>query len=58
MTLMAEELKVGGHVTWNSEAGYVSGLIVKVHTRNVDYQGYMHHASKDDPKYEIQEQHD
>jgi len=53
MTLMAEEFKVGDHVTWNSEAGYVSGMIIKVHTRDVDYKGYMHHASKDDPQYEI-----
>ena len=50
---MAEEFRVGDHVTWNSESGYVSGMIVKVHTRDVDYKGYMHHASKDDPQYEI-----
>ena len=25
-------LKVGDHVTWNSEAGHVSGTIIKVHT--------------------------
>jgi hypothetical protein len=53
ITLMAEEFKVGDHVTWNSEAGYVSGMIVKVHTRDVDYKGYMHHANKNDPQYEI-----
>jgi len=40
-------------VTWNSEAGRVSGRIIKVHTRDVDYKGYMHHASADDPQYEI-----
>jgi hypothetical protein len=34
-------------------AGYVSGMITKVHTRDVDYKGYMHHASKDAPQYEI-----
>jgi hypothetical protein len=45
--------KVGDHVTWNSEAGHVSGRIIKVHTRNVDYKGYVHHASADDPQYEI-----
>ena len=38
---------------WNSEAGHVSGTIIKVHTRDVDYKGYIHHASKDDPQYEI-----
>ena len=50
---MANTFKVGDHVTWNSEAGHVSGRIVKVHTKNVKYKGYVHHASKDDPQYEI-----
>jgi hypothetical protein len=53
-TTMAHEFKVGDHVTWNSEAGHVSGRIIKVHTRNVAYKGYTHHASEDDPQYEIQ----
>lgn len=38
---------------WNSEAGHVSGRIIKVHTSDSDYKGYTHHASKDDPQYEI-----
>jgi hypothetical protein len=50
---MAQRFKVGDRVTWNSEAGRVSGKIIKVHTRNVNYKGYVHHASKDDPQYEI-----
>jgi hypothetical protein len=45
--------KVGDRVRWNSEAGLVSGRIVKVHTRDTDYMGYTHHASADDPQYEI-----
>ncbi|MEO8630781.1 MAG: DUF2945 domain-containing protein [Betaproteobacteria bacterium] len=48
------KFKVGDHVTWNSEAGHVSGNIIAVHTKDVDYKGYTHHASKDDPQYEIQ----
>jgi hypothetical protein len=48
------KFKVGDRVTWNSEAGHVSGRIIKVHTRNVDYKGYTHHASPDEPQYEIQ----
>jgi hypothetical protein len=52
-SIMANKLKVGDHVTWNSEAGHVSGRVVKVHTKNVNYKGYVHHASKDDPQYEI-----
>lgn len=51
---MTQQFKVGNHVTWNSEAGMVSGHIIKVHTADVDYKGYIHHASKDDPQYEIQ----
>jgi hypothetical protein len=51
---MAKTFKVGDHVTWNSEAGHVSGRIVKVHRKNVTYKGYVHHASKDDPQYEIE----
>jgi len=40
-------------VSWSSEAGRVGGTIIKVHTTNVDYKGYVHHASNDDPQYEI-----
>ena len=36
---MRKRFKVGDHVTWNSEAGHVSSKIIKVHTKNVDYQG-------------------
>ena len=50
---MAKTFKIGDHVSWNSEAGRVSGRIVRVHTRNVNYKGYIHHASEDDPQYEI-----
>lgn len=50
---MAKRFKVGDHVTWNSEAGHVSGRIVKVHTADADYKGHTHHASRDDPQYEI-----
>jgi hypothetical protein len=50
---MAERFKVGDQVTWNSEAGLVSGTIIKVHTKDFDYKGHTHHASKDEPQYEI-----
>ncbi|HET9819855.1 MAG TPA: DUF2945 domain-containing protein [Rhodanobacteraceae bacterium] len=49
----ADRFKVGDHVSWNSEAGRVSGTIVKVHARDFDYKGHTHRASKDDPQYEI-----
>lgn len=48
-----KEFKVGDHVTWNSEAGHVTGKIVKVHTADFYYKGYTHHASQDEPQYEI-----
>jgi hypothetical protein len=50
---MTKKFKVRDHVEWNSEAGQVSGTIIKVHTKDVDYKGYTHHASKDEPQYEI-----
>ena len=50
---MMAKLKVGDRVSWNSEAGRVRGTIVKVHTKDFAFKGYTHHASKDDPQYEI-----
>ena len=43
----------GDHVSWNSEAGHVSGHIVEVHIRDFDYKGHRHHATEDSPQYEI-----
>jgi len=50
---MSTRFKIGDHVTWNSEAGHVSGTIIRVHTKDFDYKGHTHHASADDPQYEI-----
>lgn len=50
---MTKRFKVGDHVTWNSEAGRVGGKIIRIHTQDVDYKGYTHHASPDEPQYEI-----
>ena len=50
---LAQRFKVGDRVSWNSEAGRVRGKIARVHTKDVKYKGYMHHASKDEPQYEI-----
>ena len=50
---MKHFFKVGDHVRWNSEAGSVTGVIVKVHLKNTEYKGYTHHATPDDPQYEI-----
>jgi hypothetical protein len=40
-------------VSWNSEAGRVRGRIVRVHRKDVNWKGYVHHASADEPQYEI-----
>jgi hypothetical protein len=50
---MAESYKVGDRVGWNSEAGHVSGTIIRVHTRDFDYKGHTHRASTESPQYEI-----
>jgi hypothetical protein len=50
---MAPKFKINDHVRWNSEAGYVSGRIIKIHTADFNYKGYTHHATEDDPQYEI-----
>jgi len=52
-TFMKKKFKVGDKVTWNSEAGWVSGTIIKIHTKDFDYKGYTHHATETDPQYEI-----
>jgi hypothetical protein len=45
--------KIGDRVTWNSEAGRVSGTITKIHERGFQYKGHNRHASKEEPQYEI-----
>ena len=50
---MTRRFAVGDRVSWNSEAGRVSGTIIRMHTRDVDYKGHIHHASPEIPQYEI-----
>jgi len=50
---VARKFEIGDHVTWNSEAGCVSGTVIAVHTKDVPWKGYAHHATRDDPPYEI-----
>ncbi len=50
---MEERFKVGDKVRWNSEAGHVSGTIIRVHTCDFDYKGHTHRASVKSPQYEI-----
>ena len=50
---MIGKFKIGHHVSWNSEAGRISGTIMRVHTRDFEVHGYTHHASAEAPQYEI-----
>jgi Hypervirulence associated proteins TUDOR domain len=50
---MAKRFKISDHVSWNSEAGRVSGTITAIHTKDFHYKSHVRHASKDDPQYEI-----
>ena len=50
---METKFKVGDKISWNSEAGRVSGTIIKIHIQDFDYKGYTHHASIEEPQYEI-----
>lgn len=50
---MSATFSTGDHVSWDSEAGRVSGVIVKKHTQDVEYKGHMRRCSPDEPQYEI-----
>jgi hypothetical protein len=51
--MTTKHFKVGDHVSWNSEAGRVSGRITKVVTSHIEFKGYTVHASKEEPQYQI-----
>lgn len=51
--IVTEEFHVGDHVRWNSEVGYVEGVIINKHTQDVEFHGRMRRCSEDDPQYEI-----
>lgn len=50
---MTGQFRIGDRVQWNSEAGIVSGTIIRIHIGDFDYKGYTHHASPEAPQYEI-----
>jgi hypothetical protein len=52
-TTVPKTLNIHDRVSWNSEAGRVSGTITRVHTRKFEVKGYTHHASPEYPQYEI-----
>jgi len=51
---MGQDFRIGEHVRWNSEAGFVTGRIIAVHTQDFDYKGHRHRATPENPQYEIQ----
>ncbi|GAN72040.1 DUF2945 domain-containing protein [Acetobacter syzygii] len=50
----SQTFQIGDIVSWNSEAGYVSGRIRAIHTEPFLVNGYQHHATAEDPQYEIE----
>ena len=50
---MSQAFKRGDHVSWNSEAGRVRGTVMKKVVSNVTFNGYTHHATKEEPQYFI-----
>jgi Hypervirulence associated proteins TUDOR domain len=54
VSIVIRTFRVGDRVSWNSEAGRVSGVIIKRLVSDTPYKGYVHHASKDEPQYLIQ----
>jgi hypothetical protein len=51
---MSAKFEVGDHVSWDSEAGRVSGTITTVHTSDFEYKGHTRRASAEEPQYEIE----
>lgn len=51
--MSSQTFRIGDIVSWNSEAGYVTGKITKIHTSPFLVNGYHHHASGQEPQYEI-----
>lgn len=50
---MTRHFKAKDRVEWNSEAGRVTGTIIRLHTSDFIFKGYTHHASPEAPQYEI-----
>lgn len=50
---MTSKFRLGDHVRWNSEAGLVSGHIIRVVSSPIQFKGYTVHASPDESQYEI-----
>lgn len=51
---MSQHYKIGDTVRWNSEAGEITGRIIRIHTRECEFRGRTRHASEEEPQYEIE----
>ena len=50
---MAENLKKGDHVTWNSHGGQAEGTVDRKITSDTEAAGRTVRASKENPQYEV-----
>lgn len=50
---MSQAFKVGDRVEWNSDSGYVAGTITRKVTTELNFKGYVRHASEKDPQFII-----
>jgi hypothetical protein len=50
---MADDVKKGDHVTWNSHGGKAEGTVTKKITEETEAGGRTVKASSDEPQYEV-----
>jgi hypothetical protein len=50
IVMAKHHFKRGDHLSWNSEAGRVSGRITRVVTSEIEFKGYTVHASREEPQ--------
>ncbi|MGY1801889.1 DUF2945 domain-containing protein [Blastococcus sp. SYSU D00922] len=50
---MADDLKKGDHVTWNSHGNRVEGTVERKITEETEASGRKVKASEDEPQYEV-----
>lgn len=50
---MSHSFKVGDAIKWNYAANHITGKVIRIHTKDFDFKGSTHNASKDEPQYEV-----
>jgi hypothetical protein len=50
---MPGAFRIGDHVSWNSEAGRVSGVIRRKISAPIKFKGYTVRATREEPQYMI-----